>query len=205
MKLTVTAGGTGGHINPGIGIAEEAQASGLAESVNFIGARHGLEKELVSGAGFPIHLLPVDRVRGMGPVTKVVGLSGLALAVPMAMRLLRRLGTTAVVGMGGYASAPALLAASALGIPTVLCEQNTIPGSTNRVLARTARRICVSFPMTSGYLPSWKVVVTGNPVRRTMAAARIRRGNRRHDGSFSILVLGGSQGALFLNQTVDVA
>jgi UDP-N-acetylglucosamine--N-acetylmuramyl-(pentapeptide) pyrophosphoryl-undecaprenol N-acetylglucosamine transferase len=205
MKLTVASGGTGGHVNPGIGIAEEAQASGLVESVDFIGARYGLEKELVSGAGFPISLLPVDRVRGMGPMTKAAGLAGLALAVPMAMRLLQKSRTDVVAGMGGYASAPALLAAAAMGIPTVLCEQNTIPGSTNRILAQTARRICVSFPMTSGYLPSWKVVVTGNPVRRTMAAARTRRSSRRCDSSFRILVLGGSQGALFLNQTVAAA
>jgi UDP-N-acetylglucosamine--N-acetylmuramyl-(pentapeptide) pyrophosphoryl-undecaprenol N-acetylglucosamine transferase len=201
MRLAIGTGGTGGHIYPGIGIAEAAVSLGLADDVLFIGGRHGLESELVPAHGFDIVTLPVDRVRGMKLATRMAGLAGLARSIPAASRVLKEFSPDAVIGMGGYASAPSLIAASMRKIPTVLCEQNTIPGATNRKLAHFASRICVSFPMTSGYLPSWKVVVTGNPVRASIGAAAARRQESPREG-FRILVLGGSQGALFLNQTV---
>lgn len=201
MKLAIGTGGTGGHIYPGIGIAEAAVSLGIADDVLFIGARHGLERELVPAHGFEIVTLPVDRVRGMRLATRVAGLAGLARSIPAASRILKDFAPDAVIGMGGYASAPSLIAAAMRKIPTVLCEQNTIPGATNRKLAHFASAICVAFPMTSGYLPSWKVVVTGNPVRSSVVAAAATRRESSRAG-FRILVLGGSQGALFLNQTV---
>jgi UDP-N-acetylglucosamine--N-acetylmuramyl-(pentapeptide) pyrophosphoryl-undecaprenol N-acetylglucosamine transferase len=202
MNLVIAAGGTGGHIMPGLGLAEAAVQAGLARNILFIGARNGLEGMLVPAAGFRIETLPVGRFRGMGLKTRLSGLAGLGLSVPMAHRLLKEFGASAVVGMGGYASAPALIAGAMAGIPTALCEQNTIPGSTNRILARFAQKVCVSFSMSSGYLPPHKVVVTGNPVRRALLEARKRRLERVRSDSFTILVLGGSQGALFLNKTV---
>jgi len=205
MRLAVSAGGTGGHVLPGIALAEQAVASGVASRIVFIGAADGIERRIVPAYGFDIETLPVGRVRGMSLTRKAAGLAGLGAALPKAAAILRRFGADVVVGMGGYASAPALVAARMLGIPTVLCEQNTIPGSTNRLLARFARKICISFSMSSGYLPSWKTVLTGNPVRPSLAAARAARA-ARPDGPltpFRILVLGGSQGALFLNQTIS--
>jgi UDP-N-acetylglucosamine--N-acetylmuramyl-(pentapeptide) pyrophosphoryl-undecaprenol N-acetylglucosamine transferase len=133
---------------------------------------------------------------------RLSGLTGLGLSIPRARKILKTFAADAVVGLGGYASAPSLIAGSLSGIPTVLCEQNTIPGTTNRFLSRFARTICVSFAMSSGYLPSQKVVVTGNPTRRDIAEARKARAARVADGTFTIVVLGGSQGALFLNQTI---
>jgi len=202
MNLVITAGGTGGHIYPGIGVAECALESGFARKILFIGARRGLESTLVPAAGFELKTLTVGRVRGMKLGTRMTGLAGLGLSIPRARKLLREFGADAVVGLGGYASAPSLIAGSLSGIPTALCEQNTIPGTTNRFLSRFARKICVSFAMSSGYLPSQKVVVTGNPTRRTIAEARKLRAGRVADGTFTIVVLGGSQGALFLNQTI---
>jgi UDP-N-acetylglucosamine--N-acetylmuramyl-(pentapeptide) pyrophosphoryl-undecaprenol N-acetylglucosamine transferase len=202
MNLAITAGGTGGHIYPGIGVAEHALETGFARKILFIGARRGLESTLVPEAGFELKTLSVGRVRGMKLGARISGLAGLGLSIPQARKLLRRFSADAVVGLGGYASAPSLIAGSLSGIPTVLCEQNTIPGSTNRFLSRFARTICVSFAMSSGYLPSQKVVVTGNPTRRDIAEARKARAVRVSDGTFTIVVLGGSQGALFLNQTI---
>ena len=202
MNLVVSAGGTGGHIYPGIGVAEYALETGMARRILFIGACRGLEGSLVTEAGFELKTLPVGRVRGMKLSTSVSGLTGLGLSIPRARKLLKEFQTDAVVGLGGYASAPSLIAGSLSGIPTALCEQNTIPGTTNRFLSRFARSICVSFAMSSGYLPSQKVVVTGNPTRRGIAEARKLRAERVADGTFTIVVLGGSQGALFLNQTI---
>jgi UDP-N-acetylglucosamine--N-acetylmuramyl-(pentapeptide) pyrophosphoryl-undecaprenol N-acetylglucosamine transferase len=203
MNLVITAGGTGGHITPGLGVAECAVATGIAQRVLFIGARGGLESTLVPAAGFELKTLAVGRVRGMRLATKVTGLAGLGLSIPRARHILKEFDAHAVIGLGGYASAPALVAGSLSGIPTLLCEQNTIPGSTNRFLAHFARKICVSFAMSSGYLPSHKVVVTGNPTRSDIAIARAQRRQRPLNDGFTILVLGGSQGALFLNQTLS--
>ena len=202
MNLIISAGGTGGHIYPGIGVAEAALETGFARRVLFIGARRGLEGTLVPAAGFELRTLPVDRVRGMKLTARLSGIAGLGLSIPRARKLIKEFAADAVVGLGGYASAPSLIAGSMSGVPTALCEQNTIPGTTNRFLARFARTICVSFAMSSGYLPSQKVVVTGNPTRRNIAEARKVRSERVADGTFTIVVLGGSQGALFLNQTI---
>lgn len=187
---------------PAIAVAEAALEGGYADKVLFVGAENGLEKKLVPTFGYSIETLPVGRVRGMSVTTKIKGLSGLLASVPVAVRLLKRFGADVVVGTGGYASAPTLMAGRILGLRTVVLEQNTIPGATTRLLGKVADEICVSFPMTSGYLPSWKVRLTGNPVRHTFIAARDRRENRAHKETFNILVLGGSQGALFLNSEV---
>ncbi len=202
MNLAITAGGTGGHIYPGIAVAERALESAFASRILFIGARRGLESSLVPAAGFDLKTLSVGRVRGVKLGARFSGLAGLGLSIPRARKILRDFAADAVVGLGGYASAPALIAGSLSGVPTALCEQNTIPGTTNRFLARFARLICVSFAMSSGYLPSQKVVVTGNPTRRDIAKARKARSERVADDKFTIVVLGGSQGALFLNQTI---
>ena len=203
MRLVLTGGGTGGHIMPAIAVAEEALASGRAEALLFVGAADGLEKKIVPMYGFNIETLPVGRVRGMSLKTRAIGMAGLAASLPTAARILKRFRADVVIGTGGYASAPTVMAAAALGVKTAVLEQNTIPGKTTRVLSRVASRVCLSFPMTSGYVPSWKAVVTGNPVRQQFAAAGARRVEAAVDRErFSILVLGGSQGALFLNTTV---
>ena len=201
-NLAIACGGTGGHVNPALAVALRARELGIVDKIAFFGARSGLEKDLVEGAGFNIELLPTGRVRGMGMMTKVAGMAGLAAAVPMAMQKLTRFGADVVLGTGGYASAAPMMAGALMGKPTVLLEQNTIPGSTNRMLSRTARLVCISFPMSSAWFPSWKVMVTGNPVRQEVLAARTARDSVNFAEGFEILVLGGSQGALFLNESV---
>ncbi len=200
MRLVVTAGGTGGHIYPALAVAQAAMAQAAAEAILFVGAARGLEGTLVPAHGFDIRLLPLERMRGMSLPAQMKGLACLGVSLPMAARILKEFRADVVLGLGGYASAPAMIAAAGMGIPTVLCEQNTIPGSTNRFLSKVVRKVCVSFPMSSGYFPAWKVVLTGNPVRTEIAAAR---GLRKPSAEqFRVLVLGGSQGAQFLNTTV---
>ncbi len=203
MRLVLTGGGTGGHIMPAIAVAEQALSSGSVEALLFVGAADGLEKKIVPMYGFNIETLPVGRVRGMSLKTRAVGLAGLAASLPVAARILSRFNADVVIGTGGYASAPTVMAAAAKGLKTAVIEQNTIPGKTTRVLSRVASRVCISFPMTSGYVPSHKAEVTGNPVRQPFVQAGERRAAAEVDRErFSILVLGGSQGALFLNTTV---
>jgi len=205
LRVVVAAGGSGGHVLPGIALAEYMLSAGGIEHVLFIGADSGLEKRIVPSFGFGIRTLPVGRVRGMKLAVRVSGLMGMGASVPKAMSILKEFGADVVVGLGGFASAPAIMAAYLMRKPCVVCEQNTIPGSTNRWLARFARRVCVTYAMSSAYLPSWKVVVTGNPVRPSVAAVREKRANRAAHEGLRVLVLGGSQGAQFLNKTMASA
>lgn len=200
MRVVLAGGGTGGHVLPLLALAQALEKSGQLESMLFLGA-DGLESSLVTQQGYELIQLPVGRVRGLSLGRQVKGVAGLAASVPMAVWHLKRVRATIVVGSGGYASAPAVTAAALLRIPTVLLEQNTIPGSTNRSLARLSDKVCTSFAMSSGYLPASKVVVTGNPVREVFQAVREGRAARQ-PGTTRILVLGGSQGAGFLNSAV---
>lgn len=200
MRAVLAGGGTGGHVLPLLALAEALEKSGRLQSLLFLGA-DGLESSLVTQRGYELIQLPVGRVRGLSVGRQVKGVAGLAASVPMAAWHLKRAGATVVVGSGGYASAPAVTAAALLGIPAILLEQNTIPGSTNRGLARLSRKVCTSFAMSSGYLPAAKVVVTGNPVREVFLKVREERAARK-GGALRILVLGGSQGAQFLNKQI---
>ncbi len=208
MRVALAGGGTGGHVLPLVSLAEAMKAGGGFAAPLFLGA-DGLEGRLLGDAGHRFVRLPVGRVRGVSRGRQVRGALGMAAAVPMAMAHLLQNDIQVVVGSGGYASAPAVVAAVLSRIPVVLLEQNTIPGSTNRALARMARVVCTSYGESSKWLPEGKVELTGNPVRRSILEIRERRSSMLADGSLlngdrplRLLVLGGSQGAAFLNGTV---
>lgn len=205
MRLGLTGGGTGGHVYPLIAIALRAIQLGIATEVLFLGTKAGLEGDLVSAAGFQIETLMGRKVRGGGLGQKMAGMAGLVGAIPQGMGVWGKFRPDVVVGSGGYASVAGVTAAWLKGIPTVLLEQNTIPGYTNRKLAFAAQKVCVSFPVSAGYFPAGKVVVTGNPVRPEIQEVAQRRKEKTASGGIQILVLGGSQGALFLNQEIALA
>ena len=149
---------------------------------------------MVEKRGFPLRTLPVRALRGQGPL----GLATAALRLPASLvsawRVVEELKPELLIGVGGYASGPAVVAGWAQRIPTVLLEQNAHPGLTNRVLARFADRVCVSFPESAAYFPSARTIETGNPVRPPVT----RNAERRE--AFSILIFGGSAGAHHLNE-----
>jgi len=195
-RLCVAGGGTGGHVTPLLALAEEWTARG--GTVFYVGAAGGIEEVMVPAAGFDLEVISGGgRVKGMGPLTRLRSLSTLPVGVREASTVLKRFRPDVVVGAGGYASFAAGAAASLAGIPLVLCEQNSIPGLTNRVLSRVARKVCTSFMMTASHLNVLKAVFTGNPVR-TAIRVLADRATELNDLS-SITVLGGSQGARFLN------
>lgn len=160
----------------------------------YLGTKAGLDQQFLSRSGFAYHLLDVGGVMGHGWRDALGAVSKMTRATFIARRLLRDYRPALVVGVGGYASMPAALAALSLRIPLILMEQNTRPGLTNRVLARFARRVCVAFDETVAMLPRGKAEVTGNPVRFTP----VHNLNPQPE-FFSILVLGGSSGAHRLN------
>ncbi len=193
--MIVAGGGTGGHLFPGLAVAE---ALGDGDSAMFVGSSGGIEARVVPRTRFPFRALEVSGVRGRGLLGVVDFLVRIPVAVRQAGREVTSFGADVVLGVGGYASFPAVVAAWRRGIPTVLLEQNARPGMANRVLGRIATRICTSFDAAQSSFPSDRVVVTGNPVR---ALAVSPRGERASE-SFCVLVFGGSQGARSINEAM---
>ena len=192
--MIVAGGGTGGHLFPGLAVVD-AMARRRAVELVFIGSERGIESRVVPKLGHRLHLLPVRALRGQNAAGTLAAAFQVPVSVATAWRILGDVRPDLVLGVGGYASAPAALAAWARRIPTVLLEQNAMPGMTNRLLGRIADRVCVNFPETARYFPPERTVETGNPVRLTAPAPAPRTSRE-----FSVLVFGGSAGARRLNE-----
>ena len=193
----ITGGGTGGHIYPGLALAETLVARGHArESIHWVGSARGMEATVVPEAGFPVHLLPGRGLqRRLTPANISANVSVLAQsasALARARRLVRRLQPRVVVGVGGYASLPCIVAARMAGVPVVVHEQNAAPGLANRIAVRLGARPAISLPGT----PLHRAAITGNPVRATVAGV-VRRPSAEQP---LVVVFGGSLGARRLNQ-----
>lgn len=199
--VLILAGGTGGHIFPGLSVAAALQARGVP--VSWLGADGGMETRLVPQHGIAIDTIAVKGLRGKGIATLLGAPLRVLSAVRAAMRVIAARGPRAVVSFGGYAAGPGGIAARLRGVPLVVHEQNRAPGMTNRVLARFARRVLTGFPQTFDGVDAEAV---GNPVRSEIAALPppAQRFAMRN-GALRLLVLGGSQGARALNLAVPRA
>jgi len=197
--VVVAGGGTGGHIFPGLAVVRELQA--LDAEVHWLGARRGLEAELVGQQGVPLTLVDVEGIHSRAPSAVLRALGLLPKAVAAAMKTILGLEPAAVLGVGGYASGAGVVAAGFLGVPFVLQEQNSIPGLTNRFLAPWAALICCGFADTVNAFPSLPAEWTGNPVRGSF----FKVPEVEPQDPPRLLILGGSQGSLFLNRTVPQA
>lgn len=194
-KVLVMAGGTGGHVYPGLATAEVLKAKGL--EIEWLGSIKGIENELVPKAGFPLHTISVAGLRGKGLVSLLLAPLNLFKACFQARRVLKHVKPDAVLGMGGFASGPGGLVAWLMGIPVLVHEQNAIPGMTNKLLAKMAKVVMEAFPNT---FESAKSICTGNPIRQNIIdlrepAARLAE----RTGPLRILVVGGSLGAQAIN------
>jgi UDP-N-acetylglucosamine--N-acetylmuramyl-(pentapeptide) pyrophosphoryl-undecaprenol N-acetylglucosamine transferase len=196
--VLIAGGGTGGHLYPGLALADALVASGVR--VAFVGTATGLEARVVPETGHPLHLLRSRQLRGGGVARAAVGGIAAARSVAGALGLVHRLRPRLVVGVGGYASVAGALAARLARLPVVLMEQNVVPGAATRFLARIARPVCVGFAEAAAYLPPGRSVHTGNPIRAEVLRARTRAPRARP----GLLVFGGSAGARHVNEvTVD--
>ncbi|CAA9311728.1 MAG: UDP-N-acetylglucosamine--N-acetylmuramyl-(pentapeptide) pyrophosphoryl-undecaprenol N-acetylglucosamine transferase [uncultured Lysobacter sp.] len=199
--VLILAGGTGGHIFPGLAVARALRERGVP--VRWLGAEGGMETRLVPAHGIDIDTIQVRGVRGKGLATLLGAPFKVLNAVRAAQAVLARIRPGAVVSFGGFAAGPGGLAAKLAGIPLIVHEQNRAPGMTNRVLARVAARVLTGFPDS---FPQAREEVVGNPVRAEIAALappQARFADR--SGALRILVLGGSQGARALNAAVPRA
>ncbi len=211
QKILVMAGGTGGHVFPGLAVARQMQAEGW--QILWLGTRHGLEAEIVPKAGIDISYLTISAVRRAGFLAKVLAPFRLLFAFLEAVFIIRKYDPAVVLGMGGFASGPGGIAAWVLRRPLVIHEQNAIAGVTNRYLARVADRILTGFPGSFPKRIAAKWI--GNPIREELIAGKTWGGNnsppegnshqansRSENSKLHVLIIGGSQGALALNQLI---
>ena len=199
-RLLITGGGTGGHIYPALALARRLQ--GEAE-VLYAGTAQGLEARLVPAAGVAFTVISSGGLLGRSLRRQVQGLRLAASGLVQALQILRRFRPAVVVGTGGYASGPLMLAAVLLRVPTLLQEQNLQPGMTNRWLAPWVSRVVVPYPESHAYFPRrTRLQVIGNPIRPEILAASAEAARRELDlvGKRVILLFGGSGGALRLNE-----
>jgi UDP-N-acetylglucosamine--N-acetylmuramyl-(pentapeptide) pyrophosphoryl-undecaprenol N-acetylglucosamine transferase len=199
VKLAVAGGGTGGHLFPGLAVADLARDQAVASEIVFFGAERGIEARIVPARGYDLVAQPLEGMRGRSPRVAARALARLAGAIRAAGRELRHREIDVVLGLGGYASASAVVAARLRGIPVVLMEQNREPGMSNRLLSRMAVAVCTSFDDTATHFPSGLVRLTGNPVRGDLEGVRYQR------DAGGLLVCGGSGGARTLNRAVAAA
>jgi UDP-N-acetylglucosamine--N-acetylmuramyl-(pentapeptide) pyrophosphoryl-undecaprenol N-acetylglucosamine transferase len=199
--IVLAGGGTGGHVLPALALADAFQTRMPEARVLFIGTARGMESNLVPKRGYAIELVPGSRLVGGGLSAKLAGVRALVQGVRAARAILKREKVSLVVGVGGYASGAALLAARSLGIPTAIHESNAVPGLTNRVLGHLVDRVYLGFEAARPDFPHEITVVSGNPVRTAIAATATLRqfpeGRPAH-----VLIVGGSQGSEFLNARV---
>jgi UDP-N-acetylglucosamine--N-acetylmuramyl-(pentapeptide) pyrophosphoryl-undecaprenol N-acetylglucosamine transferase len=200
VRILIAGGGTGGHLYPGIALARELQRRDPAHAVSFVGTAQGIEARVVPREQFPLDLIRVAGLKGKSGVDRVKGFLLLPIAAADAWRVLSRRQPDVVIGVGGFASGPVLLLAALRGYPTMLLEQNALPGITNRLLARVVKAAAVNFEAALSYFPGTGFVA-GNPVRPEFFPAHDEEANDSTGRSDSarILIFGGSQGAHAIN------
>jgi len=198
MRVLIAAGGTGGHIYPGIAVAKEIVRRHPDSEVKFVGTARGLENKLVPQAGLELSLIDSAGLKNVGVAARARGLLILPRSLRQARALINEFQPDVVIGAGGYVSGPVLLTASFARLPTLVMEANALPGWTNRVLARFIDKAAVSFEAALPFFRG-KGVVTGNPVRREFFEIPEKR---RDPSRLSVLIFGGSQGAHAINQAM---
>ena len=207
MKYIISGGGTGGHIFPAISIANAIKKQDPFAEILFVGAIGRMEMERVPQAGYPIEGLPVRGFDRKNLLKNVSVIIDLLKSTRKAKKIISAFKPDIAIGVGGYASAPTLKAASNVGVPTLLQEQNSYAGVTNKLLAARASKICVAYEGMEKFFPAEKIILTGNPVRQDLFAVASKAREAYDFFGFdpakkTILIVGGSLGARTINRSI---
>jgi UDP-N-acetylglucosamine--N-acetylmuramyl-(pentapeptide) pyrophosphoryl-undecaprenol N-acetylglucosamine transferase len=212
MRLLIAGGGTGGHLFPGVAVAEELRVRDPQAAIRFVGTARGIEARELPEMGWDLELIQVSGLKTVGVLGAIRGALRIPGALWQSRKLVKRFKPDVVLGVGGYASGPVVLAARLMGIPTAICEQNSIPGLTNKILGKLVRAIFLAFEETRRFFKPKKIVMSGNPVRRALldaltaarvaadAAAADPAGAPEVDRPARVFICGGSQGATKVNE-----
>ncbi len=203
MNLIIAGGGTGGHIFGGVAIAEEFLAQSKGNHVLFVGSSVGLETTLVPKAGYNLVTLKLGRLVGQGLAQKILTLFQIPMALLKCMFILKKHKANIVIGVGGFAAGPCIVAARLLGIPCGILEQNSVPGLTNKISARFAHHIFTAFDAVPAGFKKEKCIYTGNPARSQLKPSQ--KNDQSSGAVFTIFAFGGSQGATGINKLLTEA
>ncbi len=206
-KIIISGGGTGGHIYPAVAIANELKAKNPDIEILFVGAEGKMEMEKVPKAGYKIIGLPIAGINRSNMLANIGLPFKLIRSLWKTYRVIRNFKPAVAIGVGGYASGPTLIMANFLGVPTLIQEQNSFAGVTNKNLAKKAKKICVAYPGMERFFPSEKIVLTGNPVRKDILETASKREQALQHFGLSedrkiLLIIGGSQGARTINESI---
>jgi UDP-N-acetylglucosamine--N-acetylmuramyl-(pentapeptide) pyrophosphoryl-undecaprenol N-acetylglucosamine transferase len=208
MRILIAGGGTGGHLFPGIAVAEEFLARDPGNEVLFVGTERGIEARVLPKAGYQLECIATTGMRGKNILSKVKGVLWLLpLSYVQSRRILRSFKPDLVLGVGGYASGPLVLAARMKSCKCFIHEQNALPGLTNRILAKVVKKVFISLEESRRHVPAGKLLLTGNPLRRQILeklhGEKKPNGNGNGNGKgFRLLVFGGSAGAHRINMAM---
>ncbi|MFA7059465.1 MAG: undecaprenyldiphospho-muramoylpentapeptide beta-N-acetylglucosaminyltransferase [Pedobacter sp.] len=209
MRLIIAGGGTGGHLFPGIAVAEEFLARDPQNEVIFVGTAHGIEARAVPAAGYRLELISAAGIRGKVSISQFKGACMMLYGYAQSRKILKAFQPDMVLGVGGYASLPMVLAARGMQIHSFIHEQNAIPGMSNKLLAKFVDQVFITLEESATFFPKQKTTLTGNPLRRQILhQAAISSGEQpRIDGQgrFRLLIFGGSQGAHAINMAMIAA
>ncbi len=207
LRVIISGGGTGGHIFPAVSIANEIRAKRPDAKILFVGAEGRMEMQRVPAAGYEIKGLPIAGFNRKNLLKNIPVLFKIMKSRSMARQIIRDFRPQVAVGVGGYASGPTLNVAESMGIPTLLQEQNSYAGVTNKLLAKKARKICVAYEGMDRFFPADKILFTGNPVRQNLLDCKVTKEDAVRSfglvpGKQTILIVGGSLGARTLNDSI---
>jgi len=205
MRVLIAGGGTGGHVYPGLAVADVLRREVPSAEVLFVGTARGIEENVVPRAGYAIRFVRAEGFVGRGIVGALRALWKIPLALADSRRILDAFQPDLVLGVGGYASGPTVLSAWLRGIPTLVHEQNSVPGLTNRILGRFADAVAITYNETKRYFRTANTFTTGNPIRTGIGAVSRPEAARRLEidpAIFTILLFGGSRGAHSLNRAM---
>ncbi len=197
MRLLIAGGGTGGHLFPALAVARGLRGHAPDAEVLFVGTERGIEARVIPESEFPIRFITARGLRGKGVLNALRGSVEIPRAIVQSLMILRNFQPDVVLGVGGYASGPTLAAALMLGKPTAIQEQNSVLGTTNRILSRFVDKVFISWDNTEPAPPREKTLCAGNPVRRDLLASEAPR---ERSEKLTVLVFGGSQGARSINE-----
>jgi UDP-N-acetylglucosamine--N-acetylmuramyl-(pentapeptide) pyrophosphoryl-undecaprenol N-acetylglucosamine transferase len=202
MRVMIAGGGTGGHLFPGLAVAEEFKSRDTSTEVIFVGTEHGIEARVVPREGYTIKFLRAEGLVGVSAAKKVRATIKMCFSVIDSYRIIKTVRPDIVIGVGGYASGAVMLLAFLMSVPTMILEQNSMPGLTNKILGKFVNTVCLTYQESSSFFPRAKTFLTGNPVRARILKGSTEAGHKLFSlepGLFTVFAFGGSSGARSIN------
>jgi UDP-N-acetylglucosamine--N-acetylmuramyl-(pentapeptide) pyrophosphoryl-undecaprenol N-acetylglucosamine transferase len=202
MRVMIAGGGTGGHLFPGLAVAEEFKSRDTSTEVIFVGTEYGIEARVVPREGYTIKFLRAEGLVGVSAAKKVRATIKMFFSAIDSYRIIKTVRPDIVIGVGGYASGAVMLLAFIMSVPTMILEQNSMPGLTNKILGKFVNTVCLTYQESRSFFPRAKTFLTGNPVRVRILKGSTEAGYKLFSlepGLFTVFAFGGSSGARSIN------